>query len=86
MYEQCFGIPMSFESFVLLINKQIFDKNNIKVPENLDEFLDAMRRISSGGTAGVALPNKGYLSSRTLTYFLLVNGGSLFEPTGDINL
>ena len=51
---------MSFESFVLLINKQIFDKNNIKVP-NLDEFLDAMRRISSGGTAGVALPNKGYL-------------------------
>ena len=35
---------------------------------------------------GIALPNEGYLSYRTLLYFILVNGGMLYRDDGSIQL
>ncbi len=86
LYKQQFGIPMSFDNYVLLLNKDVFNDKGVRIPENLSELVRALKRVSSDDMAGIALPNKGYLASRALIYFILVNGGSMFEQAGEITL
>ena len=86
LYKQQFGIPVSFDNYVLLVNKNILNDKGVQIPGNLSEFLDVMQRVSSDDMAGIALPNKGYLASRALMYFILVNGGSLFDQPDQISL
>ena len=86
LYKQYVGIPLSIENYILLVRKDIFEKYSLKVPSNLNELLDALRVIRLHNMAGIALPNEGYLSYRTLLYFILVNGGALYREDGNIQL
>jgi len=86
LYKQYIGIPLSIENYVLLVRKDVFNKKGLKIPENMSELLEALRRVSSHNMAGIALPGKGYLSSRSLLYFVLINGGAIFDQNGNIQL
>jgi multiple sugar transport system substrate-binding protein len=86
LYKQYFGIPISIQNFVLLVRKDILNKARLNIPKNMAELLETLEKLSQKDQAGIALPSKGYLSTRTLLYFLLVNGGTLFDGTGDFQL
>lgn len=86
LYKQYFGIPISIENYILLLRRDIFESHHIKIPENLSELLRALRLLEQKGEAGIALPTKGILASRSLLYFIQVNGGTLFKDDGRIQL
>lgn len=86
LYKQYFGIPMSFQNFVLIVRKDILKENGLAVPQNMTELLKDLRSLSRKDLAGIAIPNKGYLSARSLLYFILVNGSSIFDITGNYQL
>jgi multiple sugar transport system substrate-binding protein len=68
------GIPLGFETNCLTYNKELFAKNNIKVPTTPEELYDAARKLNKfegEGTYGIAVRgtrnwatvNTGYLTT-----------------------
>jgi ABC-type glycerol-3-phosphate transport system substrate-binding protein len=86
LYKQYFGVPVSIQNMVLLARKDILREKGLSLPQNLTELLQDIRSLSNKERAGIALANKGYLSGRSMLYFILVNGGSIFDSGGSFKL
>ncbi|AFK86469.1 MULTISPECIES: extracellular solute-binding protein [Thermoanaerobacterium] len=53
-----YGIPFDQQASVLYINKELFDKYNVKVPTTFSELIDAIKTFKSKGITPFALGEK----------------------------
>lgn len=52
----CYSIPyFSQESYLIYYNKKVFEDNNVKVPTNYSEFLDAVKTFKANGVTPLAM-------------------------------
>ena len=50
-----YGIPFTCDPYVLIWNKNLFDKNNVSVPENWDDLKAASRKVQEVGINGIGI-------------------------------
>lgn len=82
------GIPLNFESDVLVYNKRLFEENNIEVPTTTDEMLEAAAALQGhSGEGTYAFACRGSLSWATLITayqsFYTTFGGTDFTTADD---
>jgi len=79
-----YGIPFTCDPYVLIWNKNLFDKNNVSVPENWDDLKEAARKIQKVGIYGIGI---GARQPEEITAFFLQmlysTGGSIREINGE---
>lgn len=52
----CYAIPyFSQESYLIYYNKKVFEDNNVEIPTNYSEFLDAVKKFRENGVTPLAL-------------------------------
>jgi len=52
----CYAIPyFSQESYLIYYNKQVFEENNVKIPTNYSEFLDAVKTFRANDITPLSL-------------------------------
>ncbi|MEU8360372.1 sugar ABC transporter substrate-binding protein [Nonomuraea sp. NPDC048882] len=80
-----YGVPFLQESQVIIANKKLLDESGVRVPApgepwTWDEFSAAAKKMTKGGTFGVAWPMKSPVNK---TLNLALNfGGTFFQTTG----
>lgn len=80
------GIPFDIPIFIMMYRQDIFDKHSLKVPENVTEYLDTVKKITElekgNGIFGTTVQAKSghYSLECDWTAFLWGNGGSIFGP------
>lgn len=82
------GIPLNFESDVLVYNKRLFEEKGVAVPTTTDELLAAANALQGhSGEGTYAFACRGTLSWATLITayqsFYTTMGGTDFKPAGD---
>ena len=82
------GIPLNFESDVMVYNKRLFEENNIEVPTTTAELMDACVALQNhSGDGTYAFACRGSLSWATLITayqsFFTTYGGKDFEIGDD---
>jgi multiple sugar transport system substrate-binding protein len=80
-----YGVPFLQESQVIIANKKLLDDSGVRVPTadqpwTWDEFSAAAKKMTKGGTFGVAWPMKQPVN-RTLNLALNF-GGTFFQQSG----
>jgi ABC-type glycerol-3-phosphate transport system substrate-binding protein len=79
-----YGIPFTSDPYVLIYNKDLFDKDNISVPENWDELKVTARKVQKAGISGIGI---GARQPEEVTAFfiqmLYTTGGSIREINGE---
>ncbi|MBF8194039.1 sugar ABC transporter substrate-binding protein [Nonomuraea sp. K274] len=80
-----YGVPFLQESQVIIANKKLLDDSGVRVPTagqpwTWDEFSAAVKKMTKGGTFGVAWPLKQPVN-RTLNLALNF-GGTFFQTSG----
>ncbi|MCX7709984.1 MAG: extracellular solute-binding protein [Clostridia bacterium] len=54
--KHCYAVPRTASpTYIMYYNKELFEKNNIKVPTNYDEFLASIKAFSAKGIMPVSL-------------------------------
>lgn len=52
----CYAIPyFSQESYLIYYNKKVFEENNVEIPTNYDEFLEAVKTFRANGVTPLSL-------------------------------
>lgn len=80
-----YGVPFLQESQVIIANKKLLDESGVRVPSpgepwTWDEFSAAAKKMTKGGTFGVAWPMKSPVNK---TLNLALNfGGTFFQTAG----
>jgi multiple sugar transport system substrate-binding protein len=62
---ELYGLAPEFDSTTLLVNKQLFEKYDIPIPEEgatLDDILDTAARFRGTGVYGLVSPDREYMS------------------------
>ncbi|MEV4175825.1 sugar ABC transporter substrate-binding protein [Nonomuraea sp. NPDC049709] len=80
-----YGVPFLQESQVIIANKKLLDEADVRVPAadnpwTWDEFSEAAKKMTKGGTFGVAWPMKSPVNK---TLNLALNFGGTFFQTAD---
>lgn len=80
-----YGVPFLQESQVIIANKKLLDASGARVPTadepwTWDEFSEAAKKMTKGGTFGVAWPMKSPVNK---TLNLALNFGGTFFQTAD---
>lgn len=79
-----YGIPFTCDPYVLIWNKNLFDKNNVSVPEDWHALKAAARKVEKVGTYGIGI---GARQPEEMTAFFLQmlysTGGSIREINGE---
>ncbi|UFJ41386.1 extracellular solute-binding protein [Brevibacillus humidisoli] len=86
-----YGVPLFLNNGVIFYNKQVFEENNVQVPQTWDEFLDVSKQLQSKGIVPVAQSGKAaYLLSMTHSVIgTTAYGGNDFVEKalkGEVNL
>ena len=77
-----YGLPFGAETSILAYRKDIFDKHNLKVPENYEELLDVACRIPQlePGMGGLATRSEsGHQTTHAFFLHLAPLGGRMFD-------
>ncbi|MEU1719238.1 ABC transporter substrate-binding protein [Actinomadura sp. ATCC 39365] len=80
-----YGVPFLQESQVIIANKKLLDASKVRVPTadnpwTWDEFSEAAKKMTKGGTFGVAWPMKSPVNK---TLNLALNFGGTFFQTAE---
>lgn len=79
-----YGIPFTCDPYVLIWNKNLFNKNNVSVPENWQDLKAAARKVEKVGVYGIGI---GARQPEEITDFFLQmlysTGGSIREINGE---
>ncbi|MFC4117568.1 ABC transporter substrate-binding protein [Nonomuraea zeae] len=80
-----YGVPFLQESQVIIANKKLLDAAKVRIPTaqepwTWDEFSEAAKKMTKGGTFGVAWPMKSPVNK---TLNLALNFGGTFFQTAD---
>ena len=79
-----YGIPFTFDPYVLIWNKDLFDNNNVSVPENWDDLKTTAKKVQKVGIYGIGI---GARQPEEITAFFLQmlysTGGSIREINGE---
>ncbi|MEV0148883.1 MULTISPECIES: sugar ABC transporter substrate-binding protein [unclassified Nonomuraea] len=80
-----YGVPFLQESQVIIANKKLLDSAGVRIPTpdnpwTWDEFAEASKKMTKGGTFGVAWPMKSPVNK---TLNLALNFGGTFFQTAD---
>ncbi len=79
-----YGIPFTCDPYVLIWNKNLFNKNNVSVPENWDDLKATARTVQEVGINGIGI---GARQPEEITAFfiqlLYSTGGSIREINGE---
>lgn len=79
-----YGIPFTCDPYVLIWNKNLFEKHNVSVPENWEELKAAARKVQEVGINGIGI---GAKQPEEVTAFfiqlLYSTGGSIREINGE---
>ncbi len=52
----CYAVPRTASpTYIMYYNKELFEKNNVKIPTNYDQFLDSIKTFSAKGIMPVSL-------------------------------
>lgn len=77
------GVPRDVSNLVFYVNKDILDKNGIRIPNehwSLDMLPSIAKKLSKNGIFGVSYEEDLYWALPYLNYF----GGGIFSPQGDV--
>jgi ABC-type glycerol-3-phosphate transport system substrate-binding protein len=79
-----YGIPLTCDPYVLIWNKNLFDKNNVAVPQNWDDLKAAAKKVQKVGIYGIGI---GVRQPEEITAFFLQmlysTGGSIRDINGE---
>jgi len=70
-----YGLPRNTDSMVLYYNKQIFEQNNVKVPETFEELITATKAFREKGIAPCAMNGKDRWPIAVLYHDLVIKNG-----------
>lgn len=79
-----YGIPFTCDPYVLIWNKNIFDKNNVSVPDDWYALKTAARKVEKVGTYGIGIAVRQ--PEEVTAFFLQMlysTGGSIREINGE---
>jgi len=83
--KEVYGLPLGFYTYVIFINREIFEEKEIDLPEkgywNYEEFLNAMMKVTEKDaktpTYGLGIPL--FNGSYSLWGFLMLDGGKAYD-------
>lgn len=76
-----YGLPFYGETSILMYNKELLEKANVKVPTTMDELLSATKKLTKDGVYGIALKGNRDQASNGYVWpmFLHSFGGEYFD-------
>jgi len=81
------GVVRAMSTKVFIYNKKLFEENNVKIPTNWDELLEAAKKIYNPdkGIYGIAMCGKKFVSTVTqFQQYLYANGGKIVDEKGNV--
>jgi len=82
------AVPSDSWSQLLYYRKDLFEKAGLQTPDTFDKISTAAKRLTTGGTAGIALsttPGDGF-TQQSFEYFALGNDCQLVDGSGKVRL
>jgi ABC-type glycerol-3-phosphate transport system substrate-binding protein len=79
-----YGIPFTCDPYVLIWNKNLFDNNNVTVPQNWDDLKVATKKVQKVGIYGIGIGAKQPEEITALFLQMLYStGGSIRDINGE---
>ncbi|AGX04016.1 hypothetical protein B14911_09752 [Bacillus sp. NRRL B-14911] len=75
--DSTYGIPFTVDGKAFFYNKEIFEKNNIKVPKTYDELVDVLEQLKSAGYETPVV--EGLTNAWAISHYL----GTIFDRVVD---
>jgi multiple sugar transport system substrate-binding protein len=84
--DEIWGVVRAMSTKAFIYNKDLFEENNVSVPTNWDELLEAAKTINDPdkGVYGIGLAGKRFVSTVTqFQQYLYANGGNIVNKDGE---
>lgn len=81
-----YGFPTYAQSLILVYDSEVFENENLAVPQNMEELIAVARHFKEAGT-GIAMPAKqGGASSTLFSQMLYSDDGDFLDANGKLDL
>lgn len=79
-----YSVPLASDPYVVFYNRDYYEKNHIKKPESMDEFVDVLRKVRTFGNYNLAFAAKDTDDISSLFLQMIYQyGGTILDLDGD---